>query len=120
MVAQDLREYQQARRYYQQALDLKIEFGARYEQARTYGQLGLLAEELGELEEAKTHLLQAVQIYKEFNDEHYLDVTLDNLTRIYKASQDESILTEVASILGTTVEEVREKFEDGETKKNQT
>ncbi len=120
MVAQELREYEQARRYYQQALDLKSEYGARYEQARTYGQLGLLAEELGELAEAKTNLLQALQIYFEFNDEHYLDATLDNLARIYKASQDESLLAEVASILDTTVEEVREGFEDGETKKNQT
>jgi hypothetical protein len=32
-VAQDLREYDQARDYYQQALEIKIEFGDRYSQA---------------------------------------------------------------------------------------
>ncbi|WP_414565836.1 MULTISPECIES: tetratricopeptide repeat protein [unclassified Anabaena] len=30
MVAEDLREYEQARDYYQQALEINIEFGARY------------------------------------------------------------------------------------------
>ena len=98
-VAEELRSYEEARQYYQQALDIYIEFGDRYEQASTYGQLGLLAEQLGKLEESKTHLLQVLQIYLEFNDEHYLDFTLDILARIYTASQDESIFTEVASIL---------------------
>ena len=111
MVAQELREYEAAQQCYQQALDIEIEYGDRYSQASTYGQLGLLAEELGELAEAKIHLLQALEIYQAFNDEYYLNVTLINLARIYKASQDESMLTEVASILGKTVEEVRERFE---------
>ena len=76
------------------------------------GSLFVAIAELGELAEAKTHLLQAVQIYFEFNDESYLDFSLDNLARIYQASQDESILIEVASILGTTVEEVRKRFDN--------
>ncbi len=111
VVAQELREYEQARSYYQQALDINIEYGDRYEQARTYGQLGVLAEELGEIESAKTHLLQALQIYVEFNDEYYMSFVLSILDRIYKATQDETILAEVASILGMTMEEVRERLE---------
>ncbi len=72
--------------------------------------LGLLAEETGELEEAKTNLLQVLQIYVEFNDEYYVGVIQGILARIYKASQDENFLAEVASILGWTVEKVRERF----------
>ncbi len=75
------------------------ESGDRYEQARTYAALSLLAEELGQLERAKTKLLQALQIYVEFNDEYYVTFTLNILARIYKATQDESLLAEVASIL---------------------
>ncbi|MEH2401795.1 tetratricopeptide repeat protein, partial [Nostoc sp.] len=56
-VAQQLRQYDQARDYYQQALEIKIEFGDRYNCARTYYQLGKVAEELGELEEAKANYL---------------------------------------------------------------
>jgi tetratricopeptide (TPR) repeat protein len=42
IVAQELREYEQARAHYQQALDIKIEFNDRYSQAdRTYHQLGI-------------------------------------------------------------------------------
>ena len=111
LLIQNLRQYQQARQYYQQALDIFIEFGDRYDQAKTYHNLGMLAEELGELAEAKTHLIQALQIYFEFNDKRYLGYCLDILARIYQASQDESILTGVASIFGTTVQEVRERFE---------
>ena len=110
MIAQQLREYQQARRDYQQALDIFIEYGDRYAQASIYGQLGLLAEELGEIEQAKTNLLQALQIYVEFNDEYYVTFTLNILARIYKASRDENILETAASILGMTVEQVREGF----------
>ncbi|MHC5732133.1 MAG: tetratricopeptide repeat protein, partial [Nostoc sp.] len=35
-VAQELREYDQARDYYQQALEINIEFGDRYNCASTY------------------------------------------------------------------------------------
>ncbi len=110
MVAQELREYQQARSYYQQALDINIEYGDRYSQAITYAALGLLAEQTEDIEEAKTNLLQALQIYVEFNDEYGATFPLNNLDRIYKATQDKSILTEVASILGITVEQVRERL----------
>ncbi|WP_245894880.1 tetratricopeptide repeat protein, partial [Nostoc cycadae] len=53
IVAQELREFEQARRNYQQALDIKIEYGDRYSCASTYGQMGIVAQELGEFEEAR-------------------------------------------------------------------
>jgi tetratricopeptide (TPR) repeat protein len=40
IVAQEQRQWEQANTYYQQALDINIEFGDRYAQARTYHQLG--------------------------------------------------------------------------------
>ncbi|BAY22818.1 hypothetical protein NIES2100_25820 [Calothrix sp. NIES-2100] len=58
-VAQNLREFEEARRNYQQALAIKIEYGDRYNQALTYHALGLLAE-------AKT----ALAIYVEYKDEY--------------------------------------------------
>ncbi|MFN6395783.1 MAG: tetratricopeptide repeat protein, partial [Aphanizomenon sp.] len=44
IVAQKMREYAQARDFYQQALTICIEFGDRYSQALTYHCLGILAE----------------------------------------------------------------------------
>ncbi len=111
MVAQKLREYEQAQKYYQQALAIYIEYNDRYSQARTYATLGLLSEETEDIEEAKTNLLQALQIYVEFNDEFYISLILNIFDRIYKTTQDESILTQIASIFGITVEKVREAFE---------
>ena len=52
MVAQALREYEQSRSHYQQALDIYIEYNDRYSQARTYHQLGRVAQALREYEQA--------------------------------------------------------------------
>ncbi|MEQ8383256.1 MAG: CHAT domain-containing protein [Coleofasciculus sp. A1-SPW-01] len=67
-VAQELREYEQAKRYYQQALDINIEFRDRYEQASTYHQLGRVAEELREYEQARLYYQQALDMFIEFRD----------------------------------------------------
>ncbi|MBD2427836.1 tetratricopeptide repeat protein [Phormidium sp. FACHB-1136] len=69
-VAQELREYEQARAHYQQALDIYIEFNDRYEQAGTYHQLGIVAEDLREYEQARAHYQQALDIFIEFNDRY--------------------------------------------------
>jgi tetratricopeptide (TPR) repeat protein len=53
-VAQETRQYEAAERYYQQTIEIFIEFDDRYSQANTYNQLGLLAEELGNITEARS------------------------------------------------------------------
>ncbi|HEY9696122.1 MAG TPA: tetratricopeptide repeat protein [Trichocoleus sp.] len=67
-VAQELREYEQARSYCQQALQIYIEFNDRFSQARTYHNLGIVAQELREYEQARSYYQQALQIFIEFND----------------------------------------------------
>ncbi|MFN6492900.1 CHAT domain-containing protein [Nostoc sp. DedQUE03] len=114
IVAQDLREYHQARDYYQQALEINIEFGDRYSCASTYYHLGKVAEELGELEEAKANYLQDLVITTEFNDEHGLGISLRNLARFYQTTQDEDLLREVAKIFKTTVEALKEAIINSE------
>jgi hypothetical protein len=49
IVAQELREWEQARSYYQQAIEIYIEYGDRYGQANPLHGLGRVAEEVGEL-----------------------------------------------------------------------
>ena len=78
-VAQGLREYEEARRNYQLALDIKVEFGARYEQASTYHQLGRVAEDLREYEEARGNYQQALDIYVEFGARYEQASTYHNL-----------------------------------------
>ncbi len=67
-VAQELREWDQARNYYQQALSIFIEYGDRYSQAVTYGQLGILARELREWDQARNYSQQALSIFIEYGD----------------------------------------------------
>jgi tetratricopeptide (TPR) repeat protein len=69
-VAQELREFEQARVYYQQALDIFIEFCDRYSQASSYHQLGRVAQELREFEQAKAYYQQALDIFIEFCDRY--------------------------------------------------
>ncbi|ELS04632.1 hypothetical protein Xen7305DRAFT_00043680, partial [Xenococcus sp. PCC 7305] len=107
----ELRQYQQANDYYLQALDIYIEFGDRYSSASTYGQLGMLAEELSEFEQAKSYYLQALAIFVEFEDQQSSGLVISKLASLHQKTQDNSLLTEVAAMLNMTEAEVRELFE---------
>ena len=111
IVAQALRDYGEARQNYQQALAIFIEFGDRYSQASTYGQLGLLAEAENNFTEAGQNLLQALEIFAQFQDQHGVGIVLSNLSRIYQAAQDQSLLEAMAKVLGVTVEAIKQAIE---------
>ncbi len=81
-VALELREYDQAKDYYQQALDLFIEFGARFSQAHTYGQLGIVAHELREYEQAGNYYQQALDLFIEYGDHFEQARTYHNLGNV--------------------------------------
>ncbi|WP_414562537.1 MULTISPECIES: tetratricopeptide repeat protein [unclassified Anabaena] len=78
-VAQELREYGEARRNYQQALNIFIEYGDRYEQAKTYHNLGYVAQKLREYEEARRNYQQALNIFIEYGDRYSQAQTYHNL-----------------------------------------
>ncbi len=67
MVAQEQRQWVQAEQYYQQALQIYIEYNDRYKQAGTYHQLGMVAEEQRQWVQAEQYYQQALQIYIEYN-----------------------------------------------------
>jgi tetratricopeptide (TPR) repeat protein len=67
-VSQELREYEQARQYYQQALDINIQFNNVYEQASTFHNLGIVSQALREFERAQQYYQQALDINIQFND----------------------------------------------------
>ena len=69
-MAQEQRQWAQAEQYYQQALQLYIEFNDRYSQASTYHQLGRVAQEQRQWAQAREYFLTTLQIGVEFNDEY--------------------------------------------------
>ena len=77
-----MREYDQALDFYQQALAIKIEFGDRYSQAKTYHCLAILAETQEDYTEARTNLQTALEIYIEYKDEYWGNITRENLERL--------------------------------------
>jgi hypothetical protein len=74
--------------------------------------LGSVAEESGDLEEAKTNFLQACRIWAQFNDEYNLQTfSIPSLARCYKTTKDESLLEAIAEVFGVSVEELRQRLE---------
>ncbi|MBO1057746.1 MAG: tetratricopeptide repeat protein [Dolichospermum sp. JUN01] len=93
-VAQEMREYAQARDFYQQALAIKIEFGDRFSQASTYHQLGRVAQEMREYAQARDFYQQALAIKIEFGDRfsqartyHHLGIVAQEM-REYAQARD--------------------------------
>jgi tetratricopeptide (TPR) repeat protein len=82
IVAQKMREYAQARDFYQQALTICIEFGDRYSQALTYYCLGTLAEKQKDYAEARMNLQKALEIYVEYKDKYWGNIAREILERL--------------------------------------
>ncbi len=78
-LAEELREWEQARSYYQQAIEIYIEYGDRFSQAITLHQLGTVAQELREWEQARSYYQQAIEIKIEYGDRYKQAPTLHNL-----------------------------------------
>jgi tetratricopeptide (TPR) repeat protein len=70
VVAQEQRQYKQAEEYYKKALEICIEFNARYDQAPTYHQLGHVAQEQRQYKQAEEYYKKALEIKIEFNDRY--------------------------------------------------
>jgi tetratricopeptide (TPR) repeat protein len=104
-VAQEQRQWQQAEQYYQQALQIYIEYNDRYAQASTYGELGLLSQEQQQWSQARDYFLQALEIFIAYSDDHYIGGTVYNLARLWRATNDASLPAAVANVLSASVEE---------------
>jgi tetratricopeptide (TPR) repeat protein len=106
MVAQEQRQWEQAEQYYQQALEIKKEFNARYEQAGTLHQLGRVAQEQRQWEQAREAFLQALEIYVDFQEIYNGQIVMGSLARLWHASQDASLPAAVAALFGVQPDDV--------------
>jgi tetratricopeptide (TPR) repeat protein len=81
-VAEELREWDDARHNYHQALSICVEFDDRYSQASTYHNLGIVAQELREWDDARHNYHQALAIKVEFGDRYSQASTHHQLGRV--------------------------------------
>ncbi|WNZ45813.1 tetratricopeptide repeat protein [Leptolyngbya boryana CZ1] len=65
-----VKQYERARQIYQQELDVAQAMGDHYSQARTYYNLGRVAQELRDWTQAETYYQQALQIFIGLNDRY--------------------------------------------------
>ena len=110
-VAQEQRKWEEAQGYYERALQIKIEYQDGYSQGRTYHQLGIVAQEQRKWEEAKGYYERALRIFVEYDDNYSNGIVMRSLARLQRASNDAGFVSEVASIVGWTLEEVEEWFQ---------
>ncbi len=87
-VALEQRHYEQAQQYYQQALDLKIEFGDRYGQASTYHNMGSVALAQRHYEQAQQYYQQALDLHIEFGDRYEQASTYGQLGNLYQDTRE--------------------------------
>ena len=94
--------------YYKQALQIKIDFNDRFSLASTYHQLGIVAQQQRQWEQARQYLLETLKISAEFSDQHVLSITLRTLARLWEHSGDKNLPAATAPILSSTPEEATE------------
>ncbi|MCB0078088.1 MAG: CHAT domain-containing protein [Anaerolineales bacterium] len=99
IVAQEQRLWPQAERYYQQALQIYIDFNDRYEQAGTLHQLGRVAEAQQEWAAATEYIVQAAQIFIEYKDGHNTAIALRSLARLRQAAPELDVVARLATAL---------------------
>jgi tetratricopeptide (TPR) repeat protein len=111
-VAEELREWDDARHNYHQALAIFVEFGDRYSQASTYHGLGHIAFDVEEIAEAQENFLQALQFWAEFNDKYSIQTfSWPALAKVYQSHPTPELITAVAEILGVSEAEVQQIFD---------
>jgi tetratricopeptide (TPR) repeat protein len=76
----------------------------------SYGQLGIIAKNQNQWEQAREYLLQVLKIFLEYQDNRSIGIALRNLARLWQASGDASLPATIAPILDVTPEEVEALF----------
>ena len=111
MMAEEQRQWTQAEEYYHKALEILIEFKDRYDQAGIYHNLGLMAGKRKKWDIARENLSKALEIFFEFGDQHKGAIALGSLARLWQATTDPRVLTEVARVLSIAQEDARKLLE---------
>jgi len=101
---------EEAERNYRKALEICEEFNDRYNQARTYHQLGRIAEEKRDFENIRTNYFKALECINGFDDQEMLSIILSSIARLYHTTRDQELIYGTASILGMSEKEVSDLF----------
>jgi hypothetical protein len=109
-VAQEQHQWAQAEQYYQQVLQICIEFNDRYGQASTYHNLGILEREREQWAPAREYLLRALEISVAYQDDEGVDPALYNLALLWQSSHDAELPAVIAPMLGASREEIEARL----------
>ena len=113
-----LKRYEAAQASYQRALSIWLgnksypEETIKRRSASIYHQLGMVAEEQRQWDQARGYFLIALETYMSFQDTHNLAIVVHSLARLQQASGDTTLPVAVAEILGSSPEEAEKLLRD--------
>lgn len=81
-IAQEGRNLDNAKEFYEKALKIQIKFKDIFSQARTLHQLGVIAQENGDLESANEYYIKALKFHDDLSDPFSKSTTLHQLGRL--------------------------------------
>lgn len=119
----DLKQYQAAGDSYKSLLEMlqtvpSDERKRGILQARTYHQLGMVAQEQRQWEQAEAGFLEALEIFVEYKEAHNTGIVLRSLARLWQEKKETSLVERVAALVGMTTEETEKLFQEA-TKSSQ-
>jgi tetratricopeptide (TPR) repeat protein len=79
IIAQEQRDFTEARDWYQQALEIWQKYGDEHNMAGTYYQFGKIAHELENFPEAQDWYQQALTLFERTGDEYHASIAKENL-----------------------------------------
>jgi tetratricopeptide (TPR) repeat protein len=86
-LAQEQRQWQAAKQYYQKALAICVEFNDKHSQASTYHQLGIVAEKQRQWQAAEQYYQKALALHIEFEDNYEQAGTYHQLGYVAKEQE---------------------------------
>jgi tetratricopeptide (TPR) repeat protein len=91
--------------YFRKALEIKLEYNDRYGTASTYIQIGLVAAMQERIAESISALKKGLEILHVSNDPVGTITALVSIAVICEITKDGSIPSEIATVLGISIEE---------------
>ena len=85
---EELRQFDEAEKWYRQSLEIKTRIGDEHGQAATLHQLGIIAEERRQFDEAEKWYRQSLEITTRIGNEHGQAITLHQLGTIAQERRD--------------------------------
>jgi tetratricopeptide (TPR) repeat protein len=105
-LAVEQNQFDQAEQYYEKGLRIYLDLNLYYKQAQVYCNWGILSQKQGKAVQAQDYLLRALGTFVDYHDDFSRDFVLRHLARLWQRNDGANLPSAIASIVGSTPDEV--------------